>query len=91
MTGRSIEMIVILTKIIAGRKVKDIMNLSAIKDEFSSHVKSFTKTGNMSDELYSVLFDYYCLSGDMPYGVAKARDGDPIEWVCEEFESYLAV
>lgn len=45
----------------------------------------------ISEELYS---DLYCLwVEDMPYGTAKARDGDPYEWIfvrlTEELEGNL--
>ena len=33
------------------------------------------------DELYQELFAYYSDTDDMPYGVQKARDGDPYEWI----------
>lgn len=33
------------------------------------------------DGLYSKLFEYYM--DEMPYGVQKARDGDPYEWIYE--------
>lgn len=32
-------------------------------------------------ELYDKLFEYYM--DEMPYGVQKARDGDPCEWIYE--------
>jgi len=35
---------------------------------------------------YDELFDFYLDSGEMPYGVAKARDGDPVTWICEQLE-----
>ena len=31
--------------------------------------------------LYETMYDYYF--EEMPYGVAKARDGDPYEWLTE--------
>ena len=31
-------------------------------------------------------FQYYLRSGEMPYGVAKARTEDPIEWVIDMLE-----
>ena len=34
-----------------------------------------------AEDLYDALFDYYFDSGEMPYGTAKARDGDPYEWI----------
>ena len=42
-------------------------------------VKDFLQDGTPTNELWDALFDYY--SPDMPYGTAKARTGDPIEWV----------
>lgn len=38
------------------------------------------------DELYQELFSYYMDSGEMPYGVMKARDGDPYQWVSDELD-----
>ena len=37
----------------------------------------------LTDEDFDYFFEYYLNSGEMPYGVAKARDGDPYEWVAE--------
>jgi hypothetical protein len=37
----------------------------------------------MSDHLYQALYDYY--HDDMPYGIKKARAGDPYEWVSDRF------
>ena len=39
----------------------------------------------MTDELYLSLFEHYLETGDMPYGVAKARTGDPYAWVEDKF------
>ncbi len=39
-----------------------------------------------SEELYNFLFDFYCNNGEMPYGVAKARTGDPYEWLASRVE-----
>ena len=32
---------------------------------------------------YRKLYDYFCSTGEMPYGVAKARTGDPDIWILE--------
>jgi hypothetical protein len=37
----------------------------------------------MSEPLYDALYDYY--QDDMPYGVKKARSGDPFEWIGDRF------
>ena len=34
-------------------------------------------------EAYEDLYDYYVNSGEMPYGVMKARTGMPDEWIIE--------
>jgi len=39
--------------------------------------------------LFEELYSHYLNSGDMPYGVAKARTGDPVEWISEQLESEL--
>jgi len=36
---------------------------------------------DISNELFQKLFDYYTNNGEMPYGTAKARTGDPFEWL----------
>jgi hypothetical protein len=30
---------------------------------------------------YEKLFDYFCNSSEMPYGIAKCRTGEPDEWI----------
>ena len=38
---------------------------------------------------YDKLFDHYM--PDMPYGVAKARTGDPDQWILDRLEEELGV
>jgi hypothetical protein len=38
------------------------------------------------DQFYDEVFGYFMDSGDMPYGVMKARDGDPDVWIADELE-----
>ena len=57
--------------------------LDHIINTFKRDVKDFTSGGAMSDHLFDALYDYYF--EDMPYGVKKARDGDPYEWVADRF------
>ena len=35
------------------------------------------------------LYEYYLCSGEMPYGIAKARTGDPAEWIYEQVSRHL--
>jgi hypothetical protein len=60
-----------------------------ILDRFRHEVRNFEQGGDLADDLYDALFDYYAHSGDMPYGVQKAREGDPREWVASNLESHL--
>ena len=39
------------------------------------------------DDLYDDLYAYFADSGDMPYGIQKARDGDPYDWVHDKLDS----
>ena len=63
--------------------------LQHILDTFKRDVRDFEETGEVSDELHNALYDYYF--DDMPYGVKKARDGDPYEWVADRFGADLGI
>lgn len=39
-------------------------------------------------EVFERLYDYYL--DEMPYGTAKARDGDPYEWIYQRLHEELA-
>jgi hypothetical protein len=54
-------------------------NIESVMRAMPREFDAFTRTGELSDKLYDVLFDIY--RDDMPYGVAKARTGDPYEWI----------
>lgn len=38
-------------------------------------------------KLYRELLSYYMSNGEMPYGVVKARDGDPETWIMDRLDS----
>jgi hypothetical protein len=59
--------------------------LDKIAHQYSKEVKDFMSSGDLDDDLFSALYDYYF--DDMPYGTKKARDGDPYEWVADRFHS----
>ena len=63
--------------------------LEHIKDRFGPEVREFTQSGDMDNDLYDALYDYYF--DDMPYGTKKARTGDPHEWVADRFASDLGI
>lgn len=66
-----------------GETIEHILN------RFKAEVRNFEQGGDLDNDLYDALFDYYCDAGEMPYGVAKARTGDPYEWVANNLESHL--
>ena len=35
---------------------------------------------------YDKLYEYFAFSGEMPYGIAKARTGTPDEWILDRLE-----
>ena len=68
---------------------EDGSTLEHILNTFRRDVKDFKAGGEMSRELHDALFDYY--RDDMPYGVQKARTGDPYEWVSDRFGADLGL
>lgn len=42
----------------------------------------------LDGDVYQQLYDYYL--PEMPYGTAKARDGDPDQWIFNALERRLA-
>jgi hypothetical protein len=63
--------------------------LSHILKRFGKEVADFEKGGEITDDLYHALYDYYF--DDMPYGTKKARDGDPYEWVSQRLADELGI
>lgn len=35
----------------------------------------------LDGDTYDKLYQHYCNNGEMPYGTAKARTGDPDQWI----------
>ena len=68
----------------AGETIEHVLN------RFKHEVKKFEESGELDNDLYEALFDYYSDAGEIPYGIAKARDGDPMEWVANNLQSHLS-
>lgn len=56
---------------------------------FPEAVAFLNDTGELRDDLYEALYEHYTGTGEMPYGTAKARDGDPMNWVYAKVEELL--
>ena len=47
-------------------------------------VEALEEGGSIDDvdgSIFESVFNFYCANNEMPYGTAKARDGDPYEWI----------
>jgi hypothetical protein len=65
--------------------------LQHVLNRFKHEVKQFEQTGDLDNDLYEALFDYYMDSGEMPYGVAKARTGDPYNWITDRLSADMGM
>jgi hypothetical protein len=62
-----------------------------VLNRFKHEVRNFEATGDLDDDLYHALEDYYSDNGDMPYGVMKNRTGDPYKWVSDRLAKHLGM
>lgn len=65
--------------------------LQHILDRFKFEVKQFEANGDLDHDLYEALFDYYFNKGEIPYGTAKGRTGDPYEWISDRLHQELGL
>jgi hypothetical protein len=65
--------------------------LQHILNRFKHEVKNFEANGDLDDDLYHALYDYYSDNGEMPYGTMKARTGDPYNWISDRLANELGV
>ncbi len=40
----------------------------------------------INTEIYNILYEHYVSNGEMPYGTAKARTGDPDFWITDQLK-----
>ncbi len=62
--------------------------LEGILSKYSTDYAKFKAGGDIDEnqDFFDALFAYYSESGEMPYGVQKARDGDPYEWITQRLD-----
>jgi hypothetical protein len=63
--------------------------LAKILRHFGKELADFQNNGELDDDLYGALYDYYF--DEMPYGTKKARTGDPYEWISNRLDQDLGV
>ena len=67
------------------------MSILEILKKHPADTLAFVENGDLdSGDLYEDLYSYYSNNGEMPYGVAKGRDGDPGEWIGDRLQQELA-
>ena len=57
-----------------------------IKSILAKHSVKSTDDIEYGSEVYNELFGYYMNSGEMPYGIMKAREGDPDQWIADRID-----
>lgn len=62
-------------------------SLDAIAHRYGKEIRDFAQTGQLDEDLYHALYDYYF--DDMPYGVKKARTADPYEWISDKLDEEI--
>jgi hypothetical protein len=60
--------------------------LQDILQKYPSEIEDLKNGGDIADDMYQELYEYFLDSGEMPYGTAKARDGDPYEWIFNKLD-----
>lgn len=68
--------------------IDELYSEAGLTDDDRSQMSSYVEGEDefYGSEAFGKLYDYFYSSGEMPYGVAKARDGDPVEWILDYLE-----
>ena len=66
------------------------MTLNEIRSKYSEEITALRRGDNINySGLFAALYEYYRNNGEMSYGTAKARDGDPYEWIADRLDRDL--
>ena len=62
--------------------------LDSILGQYSADYAKFKEGGDIdeNEDFFNALYEYYSENGQMPYGIQKARDGDPYEWITNQLD-----
>lgn len=64
-------------------------DVGQVLGKMANDVNQFKQSGELSDNLYNALFDLWM--DEMPYGTAKARSGDPYEWITQRLDQEVGM
>ena len=71
-------------------KKKESINFNSERDEVKAILDKYGIKNpddvEYGSEVYQELYNYFANSGEMPYGVMKARDGDPDQWIADRID-----
>lgn len=74
----------------AGHSILDIITPEEL-EELRGYVNdTIDPMSFIGSDVYDKLFQYYVESGEMPYGIAKAREGDPDQWILDRVQQDYA-
>ena len=69
---------------------KESINFNSERDEVKAILDKYGIKNpddvEYGSEVYQELYNYFANSGEMPYGVMKARDGDPDQWIADRID-----
>lgn len=69
---------------------KESVNFNSERDEVKAILDKYGIKNpddvEYGSEVYQELYNYFANSGEMPYGVMKARDGDPDQWIADRID-----
>lgn len=66
-------------------------SLKALLAHFQDDLGEYRHTGEFSSAFYEALYEFYLSAGVMPYGIARARTGDPTVWVSRRLRQDLGL
>ena len=65
--------------------VEELASKFNLSEGHAQNVAEFLEgEDDLDPDVFEKVYSHYMDSGEMPYGVAKARDGDPYEWIFNE-------
>jgi hypothetical protein len=70
--------------------VKMFNSIEDIVNEFGPKKIVAWLEGNGDSDVEEAILEYYMLGNEMPYGIQKARTGDPYNWIADHFPDDLA-
>jgi len=67
--------------------------LEGILSKYSADYAKFKAGGDIDEnqDFFDALYDHYSDTGEMPYTIAKGRDGDPYEWITQRLDQEAGI